>query len=95
LLLLIPHGIFEFSSCILACSSGFVLFKFILRFFKSISKKEDASLSNKAYESYVENFDKLKQSIILLLLAAVLMVIAGLIEVYLTVPIANFLNSII
>ena len=94
LLLLIPHGIFEFSSCIIACASGFVLFKFLYRFLKAFAKNEEGSLSNQLYESYVENFDKLKQSIMLLLVATVLMIIAGIFEVYLTLPIANFILSI-
>lgn len=94
LLLLIPHGIFEFSSCIIACASGFVLFKFLYRFLKAFAKNDEGSLSNQLYESYVENFDKLKQSIMLLLVATVLMIIAGIFEVYLTLPIANFILSI-
>jgi len=95
LLLLIPHGIFEFSSCILACASGFVLFKFVWRFVKTLSNDKSNSLLNSAYASYVENFDKLKQAILLLMVAAILMAIAGVIEVYLTVPIANFITSML
>ena len=94
LLMLIPHGIFEFSSCIIACASGFVLFKFLYRFLKAFAKKEEGSISNQLYESYVENFDKLKQAIILLMVATVLMIIAGIFEVYLTIPIASFIISI-
>ena len=94
LLLLIPHGIFEFSSCIIACASGFVLFKFLYRFLNAFARNDEGSLSNQLYESYVENFDKLKQSIMLLLVATVLMIIAGIFEVYLTLPIANFILSI-
>jgi uncharacterized membrane protein SpoIIM required for sporulation len=47
------------------------------------------------YASYVENFDKLKQAIILLMVATVLMIIAGVIEVYLTLPIAEFITSVL
>ena len=32
LAMLIPHGIFELSSCFLACASGLVLFNFLFRF---------------------------------------------------------------
>ena len=94
LLMLIPHGIFEFSSCIIACASGFVLFKFLYRFLKSFAKMEDGSISSQLYASYVENFDKLKHAIILLMIATVLMIAAGIVEVYLTIPIANFIISI-
>lgn len=94
LLMLIPHGIFELPSCVIACASGFVLFNFLLRFLNTFLKQENGSISNKLYASYVENFDKLKQAIILLMVATVLMIIAGVIEVYLTLPIAEFITSI-
>lgn len=96
LLLIVPHGIFEFSSCILACASGFVLFNFIYKFLRALWMQEDdeailKSLSN----SFHESFDKLKQAIILLVVASLLMVIAGFVEVYLTVPIAEFVLSVL
>ncbi len=94
LLMLVPHGIFELPSCVIACASGFVLFNFLLRFLKTLLKQENCSISNKLYASYVENFDKLKQAIILLMVATVLMIIAGVIEVYLTLPIAEFITSV-
>lgn len=90
LLLLVPHGIFEFSSCILACSSGFVLFRFAYNLIKTWFG-ENISF----YDSYVVNFDKLKQAILLLMVSAVLMIIAGFVEVYLTIPISDFISSIL
>ena len=95
LLMLVPHGIFELPSCVIACASGFVLFNFLLKFLKALLKQENGSISNKLYASYVENFDKLKQAIILLMVATVLMIIAGVIEVYLTLPIAEFITSVL
>ena len=95
LLMLIPHGIFELPSCVIACASGFVLFNFLLRFLKTLLKQENGSISSQLYASYVESFDKLKQAIILLMVATVLMIIAGVIEVYLTLPIAEFITSIL
>lgn len=93
LLMLIPHGIFELPSCIIACASGFVLFNFILNFFKTFAKQEDGPISSQLYDSYVDNFDKLKQAIILLAVSTILMIIAGFVEVYLTLPIAEFITS--
>lgn len=95
LLLVVPHGIFEFSSCILACASGFVLFNFVWRLVKTFSKQQEGSFFKKIYDSYVMNFDKLKQSLILLAVASILMVIAGIFEVYLTIPIAEFIYSML
>ena len=87
LAMLIPHGIFELTSCVLACSSGLVLFNFLFRFLYKSYLKEDLSLK----EAFNKNLDKLKQAIIIFLVSVVLMVIAGFIEAYLTIPIAYFL----
>lgn len=91
LLLIIPHGIFEFPSCILACAGGFVLFGFIYRFLKSFWQYDDDSASESLRFSFEENFDKLKQALIIFAVSVVLMVIAGFVEVYLTIPIANYI----
>ena len=94
LLLIIPHGIFEFSSCILACASGFVLFKFLSKFLNNLSKQKDDSFSNKLSKAFELSFNILKQAFILLIIASILMVIAAIFEVYLTLPIAEFIWSI-
>ena len=87
LAMLIPHGIFELTSCVLACSSGLILFNFLFRFLYKSYLKEDLPLK----ESFNKNLDKLKQAIIIFLVSLVLMIIAGFIEAYLTIPIAYFL----
>ena len=94
LMYIVPHGIFEFSSCILATASGFVLFNFLVKFLHNIAKSENNSFKEKLNDSIEKNYDKLKQSLILLGVAVILMAIAGFIEVYLTVPIAEFILSI-
>jgi uncharacterized membrane protein SpoIIM required for sporulation len=95
LLLIIPHGIFEFSSCILASAAGFILFNFIYRFLKTFWEYDDDSASESLKFSFRENFYKLKQALIIFLIAAILMVIAGIVEVYLTIPIANYIVSLL
>lgn len=95
LLLIIPHGIFEFSSCILACASGFVLFNFLYRFLKTLFKTDTGSVKEMLSISFADSSDKLKQAIILLIIASILMAIAGFIEAYLTIPIADFINSLL
>lgn len=92
-LYIIPHGIFEFSSCILACAAGFVLFKFAYRFIKTAFNDTHNPILENLKESYAENYDKLKQALILFAISVVLMVIAGIIETYLTLPIAEFILS--
>ncbi len=95
LILIVPHGIFEFSSCILACASGFVLFKFVYSIFKTFLKENDKKLVDRLLFSYDYNFDILKQSLLLLAISIILMVIAGIVEAYFTVPIANLILSFV
>ncbi len=91
LLLVMPHGIFEFSSCILACASGFVLFHFIYKFLKAIHRQDNGQVRGMLSKAFSESSQKLKQAIILLIIASVLMAVAGFVETYLTVPIAKFI----
>lgn len=95
LLLIIPHGIFEFSSCIIACASGFVMFNFLYRFIKTLLMQKTDSIREMLARSFGSSYDKLKQALILLAVASILMAIAGFVEAYLTLPIAEFLYSII
>ena len=93
LLLIMPHGIFEFPSCIIACASGFVLFEFIAKFLKAIHNQENGPVKGILYAAFSQTGTKLKQAIILLIVASVLMAIAGFVEVYLTLPISDFVMS--
>lgn len=93
MLLIIPHGIFEFSSCILACASGFVMFHFLFKFLKALMNVETDSIKEMLVFSFNMSQDKLKQALILLAVASVLMAVAGFVEAYLTLPIAQFLLS--
>ena len=92
LVYIMPHGIFEFSSCILACAASFVLFNFLYKFIASLLKQKDKSVVNKLKDSFCTNLDKLRQACILFVISVFLMVIAGLIEVYLTIPIADLVT---
>lgn len=89
----IPHGIFEFSSCILACASGFILFNFVCKLIKTFIEEKEKKLMDRLIYSYDKNFDKLLQSFIILLFAVILMVIAGIFEVYITLPVGKFVLS--
>ena len=95
LMYIIPHGIFEFSSCILACASGIVLFNFVYKFLKATLNQNEGSISQRVSKSLDESYIKLKQALIIFAVSVVLMIIAGFIEVYLTVPIANYVLSIL
>lgn len=87
-MLMMPHGIFEFSSLIIGAAAGFLLFKFIYKFLKSNPIK-------RFYAAFDENFEIILHSLILFGVSIVLMGIAGFIEVYLTIPIASFVFSLL
>lgn len=94
-LLIVPHGIFEFSSCILACASGFVLFSFLFKFIKTLHEQDNGPVRELLSNSFDASFIKLKQALILLVIASILMAIAGFVEAYLTLPIAEFILNFI
>ena len=94
-LLIVPHGIFEFSSCILACSSGFVLFHFLCKFLYSFIKEENNTIKGSLSKAFDDSHVKLKQASIIFLVSVILMAIAGITETYLTLPIAEFLYPIL
>ena len=95
LLLIVPHGIFEFSSCILACASGFVLFNFVFKFLKTLYGQDNGPVKELLRMSFDESVVKLKQAIILFVIASILMAIAGFVETYLTLPIAELILNFI
>lgn len=93
IVLILPHGIFEFSAIILSASGGFLLCLFILHLIYTIiyPKKDKLSLSDRLDNSIEEHYKKFKHSIILFIISIILIAIAGFIEVYLTIPIGNFI----
>ena len=88
------------SYCIRICAVPF-LFRLVYNIAKPDfdyieleDKFYNLTFKDKLVYSLEKNHDKLKQSLVLLGVAVILMAIAGVIEVYLTVPIANFILSI-
>ena len=95
LVFIIPHGIFEFPSCILACASGFILFKFAYNLIKTFINEKEMKLISRIIYAYSENFNILLQAFIILAVASVLMVIAGIVECYITLPLGNYIMSVL
>ena len=95
LLYIIPHGIFEFSSCILACAASFVLFKYVFNLIKSFLKSDNDSMVGCIKEAFELNYEIFKQALILFCVSVILMAVAGFIEAYLTIPIAGYFMSIL
>lgn len=90
-LLIVPHGIFELPSIVIANASGLVLFKYFFNVF-SLKNSEpegdelivDGSIVGRLSRSAANNGNILRDSLVLLLVSAVLMAIAGFVEVYIT-----------
>jgi len=97
LLLTLPHGIFEISGIIIAGAGGFSLISFIVNFLKDLVSFEKnqwgefPKLRERVMFSFDNNYKKLYQSFILLGVAITLIFIAAIIEVYVTINLANFL----
>ena len=82
---LIPHGIFEITATVLQSVAGILLFMFIYKFIRAIIGKETQGLS----ESFEVAKKPLIQSLVIMVFAAILLLIAALIEAYLSVPISE------
>ena len=84
---LIPHGIFEITATVLQSVAGILLFLFIWRFIKAWRSSETQGAS--------DAFDKTKkvliQSIVLMIFATILLLIAAPIEAYLSVPFSDLI----
>lgn len=97
IMLILPHGIFELSSVVIANAAGMVLFKHLFKVvtFKNPKSEKEDSVFNKLSNSVVNNSDVLKEALILLVVAVILMAIAGVIEAYFTKGIASFVMNLI
>ena len=82
---LIPHGIFEITATILQSVAGILLFMFVYKFIRAIIGKETQGLS----ESFEVAKKPLIQSLVIMIFAAILLLIAAPIEAYLSVPISE------
>ena len=84
---LIPHGIFEITATVLQSAAGVLLFLFIWRFVKSWRSSQTQGAS--------DAFDKTKkvliQSIVLMIFATILLLIAAPIEAYISVPFSDLI----
>ncbi|MBR4447568.1 stage II sporulation protein M [Methanobrevibacter sp.] len=84
---LIPHGIFEITATVLQSVAGVLLFLFIWRFVKAWRSSQTQGAS--------DAFDKTKkvliQSIVLMIFATILLLIAAPIEAYISVPFSDFI----
>ena len=83
---MIPHGIFEITATVLESAAGILLFLFIFRFIKAMLSKDVSGAS----DAFDKTKDVLIQSLVILVFAAILLIIAAPIEAYFSVPFSEF-----
>ncbi len=85
------HGFFEDLSTILNSFAGFLLFLFVVKFIKNIFKPCE-NLANGSITNSLEITKKLLyQSLAIFILGLVIMIIAGVLEEYISIPFGNFI----
>lgn len=85
LILIAPHGIFEIPALILSGAAGFRLTSMVISIIRSIIKKKPIR----------ENFWQFKDSLALFAIAAVLFLIAAIIEANITFALIDYAKSLI
>jgi uncharacterized membrane protein SpoIIM required for sporulation len=85
------HGLFEDLSTILNSFAGFLLFSFIIRTIMDIFKPSKHLANGTITNSLEINKKILYQSLAIFILAFVVMIVAGVLEEYVSVPFGNFI----
>ena len=86
------HGFFEDLATIINSFSGFLLFIFVVRFIKDIFKPSDNLANGTITNSLEINKKILYQSVAIFILGFAIMVFAGVLEEYISVPFGNFIK---
>ncbi len=88
------HGFFEDLSTILNSFAGFILFSFIVRFIKDLFSPSKRLANGTITNSLEINKKHLYQSIAIFILAFAVMIFAGFLEEYISIPFGNLIASI-
>lgn len=88
---LIPHGIFEITATVLQSAAGILFFLFLWRLIRGMIKSDETGFKQKLLKSYELHKKIFIQSLVLLIFATILLIIAAPIEAYLSMPIAEFI----
>lgn len=85
------HGFFEDLSTILNSFAGFLLFLFVLRFIKNVFKPSEYMANGSITNSLEITKKLLYQSLAVFILALLLMIVAGVLEEYVSIPFGNLI----
>lgn len=92
----IPHGIFEITGIIFAGAAGFKLGSIVFKFLNDVTKvKRNISIKNQISYLLKININDFKDSLALLIIAAVLLIIAAFVEANLTYSWGLFIQSLL
>ena len=89
------HGFFEDLALILNSFAGFILFSFIARFIKNLFSPSEVLCENTFFNSWKINKKHLYESLVIFVIALFVMIFAGFLEEFLSVPFGNLLAEIL
>lgn len=89
ILYIIPHGIFEITATVIQSAAGIILFLFVWRFIKALRSDGGAS------SAFRKTKKILVQSIVLMVFATVLLLIAAPIEAYVSIPLSEYITGLL
>jgi uncharacterized membrane protein SpoIIM required for sporulation len=96
IIFLIPHGIFELSACVIATAAGFKLLNLTISMIRDFNDiQNDTPITDQIDRILNVNYLKFKDSVILLLIAIFILFIAAIIEANFTVPLSQYILSLI
>ena len=89
------HGFFEDLSLILNSFAGIILFSFIARFIKDLFRPGEILASGRFSNSWKINKKHLYESLTIFIIAFIIMIFAGFLEEYISIPVGNMIASIL
>lgn len=91
----LPHGVFEVLGIIIAGAAGFKLGSIVINILKGLLKlQSDFSMSNQVKYLLEANWDDLKDTLIMMGIAVVLILIAAIIEANFTITWASYMKGV-
>ncbi|EKF85496.1 stage II sporulation protein M [Methanobacterium formicicum] len=91
----LPHGVFEVLGIIIAGAAGFKLGSIVINILKGLLKlQSDFSMSNQVKYLLEANWDDLKDTLIMMGIAVVLILIAAVIEANFTIAWASYMKGV-
>ena len=93
---ILPHGIFEFLSCIISVAAGFKLLSTVINItWAGLHIKRDKSIIEQVSGIFSVNYLNFRDSMVLMVIAIALFTIAAIIEANITLPFAQYMINLI